>query len=419
MNALRRLASLTVFLQLLNAGLRLASLCSKLLLTLYMGRYLGLTEMGTYGLVAAYVAIAIPLLGMRLDYVVSRDIIGLEPLPLTHRMRDQLVFYGINYALFAVAVAIYLLCFGGSANLGIGLFVLVLAITESLGAFTSGNLVSLKRPILSTILFFIRSALWVFPVMAVGFFMPEFRTANFIFACWLVGVLISLGLTAYVWRLLPWAKAMAQPVDWAWVRRSVTVSFPIWLGAVGAAAAGNLDRFVVEHFLGRDFVGIASFYASFVGAMIGLLQNGVMSFGYPKLVAHFKNGEQAAFKAEAWRMTWQAGLSVGIMSVAVALLVPYLGNQFGRPEFAQYAATLWLMLFGVWLKSLAESLYYVLYARHQDRPIWIGNIVLLGVSLATNIVFVPAFGFIGIGYSALCSAIFIALWRLYWVMKYS
>ena len=42
-----------------NTLIRLGSLAAKLLFTLYMGRYLGLAEMGTYGLISAYVAIMV------------------------------------------------------------------------------------------------------------------------------------------------------------------------------------------------------------------------------------------------------------------------------------------------------------------------------------------------------------------------
>ncbi len=404
--------------QLFNAGLRLSSLVAKLLLTLYMGRYLGLSEMGTYGLVAAYVAIAIPLLGLRLDYVVAREIVDVQDLPLTVKMRDQAVFYGLNYLLFAALALGATLLWPDVVGGKVVLFAVILAVSESTSAVTSGNLIALKQPILSTALFFVRSALWVFPVIGLGLFYPELRTANFVLGCWLAGVLFSLVVMVIIWWHLPWQAAFATPVSWTWVRASVKTCLPIWLGAVGAAASSNLDRFVVEYYLGRDFVGIASFYGSFLVAMIALLQNGVIAFSYPRLVSSHKQSDREGFRQESYKMLVQCAISSAIMALVIGVVVPWLGHAFGRPEFADHAPVLWLMLLGVWIKSLAEGLYYVLYARHQDRAIWLGNLLLLPIALVTSVVGVGLSGFAGIGYSAVACAIFIALWRLYWVQQY-
>ncbi len=404
--------------RLFNAGLRMGSLGTKLLLTLYMGRYLGLDEMGTYGLVAAYVAIAIPLLGMRIDYSISREIVGNKPMLLACKMREQALFYLSNYAGLAVLVLLGLSLHYKGLDPQIAAYALVLAILESLATMTSGNLVSLRRPVLANILFFIRSAAWAVPVIGLGFFWPSLRTAEFVFNFWIFGVLSSLLVTAFVWRNLPWGKVMERPINYAWVKRHVRISFFIWLGAVGAAAAGNVDRFVVDHFLGRDFVGIASFYGSFVVAISSLIYSGVFAFGFPHLVALHREGKQAAFTRETWKMTGQATIAASFMALLIGLLVPWLGQQFGRPEFTTNAPTLWLILLGIWLRSVSESIYYVMYARHQDRPIWIGNILQLVVALGSSALLVPIFGFIGIGYSAVLTAIFVCIWRMFFLFRF-
>ncbi len=228
--------------QLSNAGLRMASLGTKLILTLYMGRYLGLTEMGTYGLVAAYVAIAIPLLGMRIDYVVTREIVDADPLFLAVKMRDEGLFYFMNYLLFVALALVAMVLRPDIFSSTVVTFALILSISESIGAVSSGNFVPLGKPITSTFLFFVRSALWTVPVMGLGFFYPEFRTANTVFAFWLGGVLISLLANGYIWRNLPWRAAFKVPVDWCWIKRSIVICLPIWLGAVGSAASANLDH---------------------------------------------------------------------------------------------------------------------------------------------------------------------------------
>ena len=53
----------------LNALLRMLPLAAKLLLTLYMGRYLSLADMGVWGLVVGAVTVIKVVLGQGFDYV--------------------------------------------------------------------------------------------------------------------------------------------------------------------------------------------------------------------------------------------------------------------------------------------------------------------------------------------------------------
>jgi hypothetical protein len=57
--------------------LRLLSLVDKLALSLYMGKYFALSELGVYGLAFGAVMLAIVLFGFRVDYIVAREILGM------------------------------------------------------------------------------------------------------------------------------------------------------------------------------------------------------------------------------------------------------------------------------------------------------------------------------------------------------
>ena len=397
--------------------LRLASLALKLLLTLYMGKYLGLTEMGTYGLITAYVSVLIPILGFRLDYVVTRDIVDIPQTEMVTKVRDQSIFYSFNYlGLIGVAGAFLLLM--PELDSRIVIFTLILSITESFAAVTSGHFIPLGRPIISNLLFFIRSALWVVPVIALGVFYPEYRDADTVFMFWLGGILISLLITVMLWSRWPWHGMSKVPVNWAWIKTGIIRCFPIWLGAIATAAAASMDRFVVEHYLGRDFVGIVSFYGSFTLAIMALMTSGIFAFTYPKLIKLHNQKDEAGFYRLVWKMTYETMLAAGGIALVLGYVIPEIGLLLDQPGFYEQALTFWLLLFAMWLKAVSESLYYVLYTWAQDRSIWVGSFLSLVVSLVTNLVFVQQFGFIGIGYSAIVTAIAAGVWRLYQVKKY-
>lgn len=405
-------------LRLFNMGLRLGSLGLKLLLTLYMGKYLGLSELGTYGLVSAYVAILIPIAGMRLDYVVSRDIVDCDPAHLAAKLRDQFVFYGMNYVVMAVAALTLLVLPIEGINAKFVLITLALSILESFAAVTNGNIVSLRRPILANALFFTRSSSWVIPAIGLGLYDETFRNADTIFGLWFAGVIVSLLATAYFWRELKWSEALALPVDWAWLKKSVRVTFLIWIGTVCAAGALNIDRFVVELYLDRDHVGIISFYGSFITAIFALLGSGIFAFTYPHLIALHKKGETEKFAHEARKATIHASFSAAGLSFVIGAVIPLVGRFFDRPEFADNAAVLWMLLVGVCIRGTSEIFYYVMYARGQDKEIWISSLFSLIAASGFNLALVPIWGFEGVGYSAIASSIVLTIFRFLCVRRY-
>jgi hypothetical protein len=60
-------------------------------------------------------------------------------------------------------------------------------------------------------------------------------------------------------------------------------------------------------------------------------------------------------------------------------------------------------------------LYLVLFARNQDRAIWLGNLLFLVPAFGCNALFVPFFGLAGIGYGSIAAAAFLMIWRLWHV----
>jgi O-antigen/teichoic acid export membrane protein len=110
-------------------------------------------------------------------------------------------------------------------------------------------------------------------------------------------------------------------------------------------------------------------------------------------------------------------LFAGGIAVAMGVAVPLLGRFFHRQVLVDEAPTLWLMLFGMWIGANAGTLYYILFARHQDRAIWLGDLLRLILAIGCNAVLVRFIGFSGIGYSAIATSLWLLLWRG-WHVRY-
>lgn len=401
-----------MLIRLLNMALRVSSLFAKLLLTLYMGRFLSLADIGSFGLAMATVAIAVSVLGCRLTYVSARDLIDVSPEKIVCIVRDQTVFYFLNYAVALVAFVIASAgpLSGSSLHLLIAIF--TISLLESFANATMDNLVSLKRPTAANVLLFMRASLWPFPAIVLGILLPEFRNVETLLLFWILGILVALAINFYLWRGLPWRYAKNVPINWKWLRGGIAIAFPIWLGAIGGSAAQYAERFVVEYDLGREFVGIVSFYTSFSGAVFSIIYSSVFTFSFPKLVSHHQKAEYSQFNAEFRSMTLHAMILALVMTLIIAAVVPFLGELIHRPELTDNASTLWLLLVAVWLRCASESVHYILYARHEDRPIWLGYILLLVPAYGLNALLVPYVGLNGVGLSAIGSSVFLGVWRI-------
>lgn len=405
----------SLFHKALTIMMRVTSLAAKLILTLYMGKYLGLSEMGVYGVVFGAVMIICVALGGRLDFVVARDLVGDGEAGVLHKMRDQAVFYFINYLFFAVVMLGLALIGVASPRLLSAIF--ALSIVESVANMTSTNLVALGHPMLSTFLFFVRAGLWCLVVVALGFFLPSTRNVETILIAWMIGSGLSVLLNLYAWRKMPWAAVMRRPIDWAWIKDGVKKSLPIWLGTMGGVGALHVDRFVVSYYLTLEQVGILTFFGSFAAALLSLVQSGFFAFSYPRLIQHYREKRLKEFWREFHQTSWQSVLFVTLAAGVVGAIVPVLADLLGKTEIAAQEKVLWLMLAAVWVRNYADSLYYVLYARHQDRPNWLGALLFLVPSLGGNIILVPLVGLAGAGYSAIVASVFLLVWRLYFVVR--
>jgi O-antigen/teichoic acid export membrane protein len=396
----------------LASGLfRLSGLVAKLCLALYMGRYLSLSDMGSYGLVFGAVMILTTALGMRFDHVASRDLVRVTPEIALARTRDQTLFYLGNYAVAAVVLAV-LWMVDASGVSGLHLFyIFALTITDNYGRVIYVNITSMERPLHASILYFISGGLWCIPVIALGIARPALRTVDVVLLGWLLGNLAFFAATLWVFRRLPWKKSAGISVDLQWIRDGLKVSVPIWLGTMGLSASTYLDRFVVAYFLDLEKVGVVTFYWSFAFAILTLAQAGVLSFVYPRLVALHREGSTAQFAWEAWKAAKSVALSAGCIGIVIGVAVPIMGLLFDKPEYVKYESVLWLIILGAWIRANADTLYQILFARKQDRAIWLGNVLYAAPALASGVFLIWWFGLTGVGYASVLSGVFIFGWR--------
>ncbi|MFX5562570.1 hypothetical protein ABTD73_19145, partial [Acinetobacter baumannii] len=93
-----------------------------------------------------------------------------------------------------------------------------------------------------------------------------------------------IAFSAFSLSELPWRELSGYRPDVRNIRAGLRVARPFMLTAAGALVISYVDRFVIDAFVGRDALGIYTFYSTI---LIGLLSlGGSVSHQFlPKVIA--------------------------------------------------------------------------------------------------------------------------------------
>ncbi|MGG5823774.1 lipopolysaccharide biosynthesis protein [Falsiroseomonas sp. HW251] len=385
--------------------LRLASLAGKFGLSLYILRYLSFGDLGLYGLVFSASMIAVVLFGGRIDHDLARRVVGMPAEEGRALLRDQTIFFLLNYAAALPLVLVFHQLSG--ETLAFLLLAYLICCLESYSNLLFVTTNFLGRPILANLAFFVRAGLWAFIVIGIGLLVPSTRVLWFVLALWVAGTAASIALNLIWLDVARWPGLRAVPLDRARIRHALRISFPIWIGSIGLAGGSYLDRFVLGAFLDLKAVGLATFYTSFTAAIVTLVSSGVLNVVAPKLVASAARGDAGGYDRELRR----AGLTVTALGTTLCLLVlAGVGQVASLLQQREIEATLLafgLLMAATVVRLVAETAFFGLYSRHKDRAIWLGNTGFLAASLLLNLMLVPWLGLTGLGIAAILANLFL------------
>lgn len=397
----------------LNFGLRLASLAGKMLLSLYMARFFGLSDLGVYGLAFGCVMIAVATFGARLDYILSREIAGYDSDRASAAFGAASAFFMANFLVAGLGLLAILAIGKVGLSAGGALLIFLLCCLESYANLLYNLMISLGRSTTANALFFVRAGLWTAPAIVCSWLNPELRNAMFALTCWAGGSAASIGLSLIFlhgrgvrWH---WNPSFAR----SWLKPSLAHVFMVWVGSVAVTLGGNLDRFVLAHFMSLEQVGVATFYLSFTNAVLTLIQSSTVAVSYPHLIRLYEAGDDHGYYAEFRRLAFLAGGLSGLILLVLGGAIPGFAYVAHKPALLANVAGLALLLFGTWVRSHAESAYYLLFIERKHVAVWTGNIVFLTASSVFNVLLIPPFGIAGLGAASVLAAAVLLGWRLW------
>lgn len=371
--------------------LRVLTLASRFLLSLLLARMLSPAEMGEYGLLTAALAFALLAVGLEFYSYTYREMVPASPERRTRIIADQATLGGM--ALFAVGLLIVGAVATGDFPARLVPWFLIILITEHASLEATRILIITSRPVRAYVGVFLRGGVWVYVIAAVMFAAPSTRTLETVLVWWALGGMAAIGFSAIALSDLPWRGLRGYRPDWHRIRCGLQTARPFMLTAGSALVISYVDRFVIDQFVGREALGIYTFYSTI---LIGLWSlGGSLSHQFlPKVIEGYAKGGRAyraALRPFFWTMLVLASGTTLLCGLAIGPMLAMLGLS----AYASSITVFYAMLPGIFLRMMSDVPSYAIYAAHSDRALLFCNLGSALVSTVLNLLLVPQLGILG------------------------
>jgi len=379
---------------------------AKFLLAIYTARYLGLADLGIYGLLVAGTTIVPALAGLGMTDWINRKIVDLpsaQALPLMS-FRSGLTL-SIHLIVQPLALAIDLLL-GEPVPLRLAVLAGLILMLENLGSEASDMLIARRRVFLSNGLTFLRAGFWPLLVIGVGLAYPQTRTLDALLTGWIATLglnsAILLGLIVSGGR----CRHMRPPTGI--FLQQLRGSRVLYLRDVSTTVGMFADRFLISMFLGLELTGVYTFFWSIANVMHSLTAVTMLQSQIAPLLAAGRKADKSEFHALEHRLQIEIGAWALLLSAGTAVVTPLLLPFLGRPLLQEHLAVFWVILAATLLRAAADAYGYALLALNRDYEM--ATIALVGAltSAALNSVLTPMAGLWGaaITYAMIAGGLF-------------
>jgi O-antigen/teichoic acid export membrane protein len=387
------IGSKRVLRQLAVIAMRGGSTVSKFLLAIYTARYLGLADLGIYGLLASAATMVPAVLGFGMTEWLMRKIVDLPRAEALHLIASRLsMILLLHLILWPPAFGLDILL-GEPLPLRIAALSAAILLLENLGVEAADMLIARRRVLLAYWLTFLRTGFWPIPVMAIGLLYPETRTLESLLLGWLGMLIVSALIVA----------ALAIPEGrWRHLRprlvpllRNLPGSFALYVKDVSSMVSLFLDRFLISVFVGLELTGVYTLYWSIANVAHSLTVYGLLQAQLPQMVAAAQTRDPGKFLALERHLQFETVVWSLLLAVAAAIVTPFLLPYLHQPLLDDYLPLFWVILLATLLRIAADGYGFALLALHRDNAIALVAVAGGGVSAVLNLVLTPLAGLWG------------------------
>lgn len=379
-------------------SMRLGSTVSKFLLAIYTARYLGLADLGIYGLLASATTFVPAIVGAGMTQWLMRNIVDVpraQALPLIAGRLSMILL--IHLVLWPLALAVNWLA-GEPIPMEIAALCGAILVFENLGYEAFDMLLARRRVLLAYLIGFLRTGVWPIPVMVLGLLYPEMRTLEWLLIGWLsmqiacMLVVVALALPEGRWRFM---KPRDVGTRMVFLFGNLHRTLPLFVKDLGSVTSMFLDRFLISIFVGLELTGVYTLFWSIANVLHSLTVHGVLQAQLPQMMATAHSGNPTSFRALERHLQFEVGAWSLLLAAGVAVATPLMLPYLNQPLLHDYLAVFWIILFATLLRIAADAYGFALLALHQDRAIAIVAVAGGVASAILNLILTPLAGIWG------------------------
>ncbi len=373
---------------LINVALRGITLFSKFILIFFMAKYLDPEQVGLYGLLTATIGYAFYFLGYEFYTFSNRELIKKSQNEWARILKSQAVFTALMYLIFLPFMALIFVF--GLLPSNIALYFFGLLLVEHASQEFNRLFVAAGKPLLASLILFIRSAIWVYVVIIMMFLSESTRSLEFVLQSWMASAFCACLISAYVIYKMN-LEGWRNTIDFKWIRLGVLKATPFFLAAAAIRGLFTIDRYWMESLTDLKTVGAYVLFMSISNALISFLDSGVFVFSYPRLIKAIENHDPVDFKKTLKKLSLQVISFLVLFTVSTLLLLKPVLILLGKQHYIDQGWMYPYLLMATAIFSLGLIPQYGLYAQNKDQQIVIGNILsfvmfLLSTTIASKIV---------------------------------
>lgn len=360
-----------------SIGLRVLAMLSRFLLILFLAKTLPPNEVGLFGLLLATISFSVLLIGGDFYTYSQRILLSKPKMQWGFILYNQAAAISIIYILL-LPLHILIFYFGLIPHEYINVFFLLL-ITEHVAQETNRILIAMKRPVIASIVLFVRSGLWGYILIAILWLQNIDKPLLFTLNLWLISVIFAIFIGGYFiyQEITPWKKQQKLMIDIEWIKLGFKTAVIYLISTLCFRALFTVDKYVVGYLTGQDILGVYTIYIGIAMSILSFIDAGILSFLYPNMVNSYKQGNYQEYKKHKKELTISVILSSIILAIIAAILAPTLLSWIEKEIYLNYLPLLWILLLTIVIYAIGMIPHYGLYARNQDKVIVFSHIMSL------------------------------------------
>ena len=380
------------------------TLLSKFIFIIFIANHLSVIEVGFYGFIAAAIFLTVFAVGFEYGHHSSRQIIKCPTFLCKQKTVISLTVFGLIMFFIFSPISYYFISSNEINDYIPALYFFIIAYGESYIAEHKKILISLKCPVYSGVVDFVKTGAWAYLLIALVIFKWLELSLTSILFMWALFVvfgciLVFLKLKRYYKQSIFYSLPSFDTY-----KKQIYSSFPFFLSGLFLLIMEVSGRFSLQMIDLQVEAGVYTFYSGFIFAIPLFVWSASVAFDHAKILEAHEEGDTRKSDDLVIVMIRRSLLICLLLSVFLFIVFDMLLKIVDKEEYMSHINEFYFFLLVPFIHVIDSHLYYMLYARGKDKLIALVSVISL-ICLITFQIFTVA----ELGITSIILSIVIAL----------